>query len=313
MATYGTHLRVHVLPKLGRRKIGSVTEDDIVALINELSGKGLSAWSVHGVLSPLSALFQFAIRRGWAHQGNPVRRLDRGERPKVDRKSRRILSGDEIGRLLAATPERYRLAVATAAYTGVRLGELLGLTWADVEFDAGLVHVRKQLGRDGVRVMPKTPGAVRAIVLMPQLEPLLKAHRERAFARGLDATERSGLRIGGWDAAVGTEPHRARLGDSGCRGGADTFEDGPEKGKGRGHGAGSPAEDAHAAPHVRVAPDPRPEAGRGAGVEADGARETVDHPGRLRRPVRPGPRHHDEIREAMEASAFGAVLGRPSS
>jgi integrase len=74
--------------------------------------------------------------------------------------------------------------LATAAYTGVRLGELLGLTWADIDFDAGLVHVRKQLGRDGKRVAPKTPQAVRGIVLMPQLDPLFKAHREQAFASG---------------------------------------------------------------------------------------------------------------------------------
>jgi integrase len=312
MATYGTHLRVHVLPKLGRRKIGSVTEDDIVALINELSGKGLSAWSVHGVLSPLSALFQFAIRRGWAHQGNPVRRLDRGERPKVDRKSRRILSGDEIGRLLAATPERYRLAVATAAYTGVRLGELLGLTWADLEFDAGLVHVRKQLGRDGVRVMPKTPGAVRAIVLMPQLEPLLKAHRERAFARGLArpsdpvfaseaGTPLSARNLTGRGletAAVGagltpSKTDRKKARDEGTELGPplrmhtlrrtfashlilDLKLDAVQVSKQMGHAKPSITQDAYA--------------------------DLFDQA-----------RHHDEIREAMEASAFGAVLGRPSS
>ncbi|HEY8775904.1 MAG TPA: tyrosine-type recombinase/integrase [Gaiellaceae bacterium] len=192
LQTYRTHLREHVLSsKLGRdtgqtlgsRKVNAVRAHDVARLIGELTGKGLQPWSVHGVLSPLSALFQYAILNEWADR-NPVRALERGQRPQIERRSRRILSGEEIGKLLAATGERYRLALATATYSGVRLGELLGLTWADVDFDAGLLHVRKQLGRDGVRVAPKTPQAVRGIVLMPQLEPLLKAHREEAFALG---------------------------------------------------------------------------------------------------------------------------------
>ena len=56
----------------------------------------------------------------------------------------------------------------------MRLGELLGLTWADVDFDAGVVRVRKQLGRDGKRVEPKTPQAIRDVVLMPALGRMLR-------------------------------------------------------------------------------------------------------------------------------------------
>jgi integrase len=267
---------------------------------------------VHGVLSPLSALFQFAIRRGWAHQGNPVRKLDPGERPKVQRTSRRILSAEEIGKLLAATPERYRLAIATAAYTGVRLSELLGLTWADVAFDAGLVHVRKQLGRDGARVEPKTPESVRAIVLMPQLEPLLKSHREQAFAHGLArpgdpvfASEAGtplsarnftgrGLERGAVGAGLSpSKEARKRARDEGTEIGLpvtmhtlrrtfashlilDLKLDAVQVSKQMGHAKASITQDAYA--------------------------DLFDQA-----------RHHDEIREAMGASAFGAVLGRRSS
>jgi integrase len=192
LQTYRTHLREHVLksklgrqtgPTLGSRKVNSVKAHDVALLVGELRDKGLSPWSVHGVLSPLSALFQYAIQNEWTER-NPVRALDKGQRPRIERKNRRILSGEEIARLLAATPERYRLALSTAVYTGVRVGELCGLVWGNVDFDAGLVRVEKQLGRDGVRVEPKTPQAVREVVLMPQLEPLLKAHKEEAFAAG---------------------------------------------------------------------------------------------------------------------------------
>jgi integrase len=192
LQTYRTHLNEHVLksklgrqtgPTLGSRKVNSVKPHDVALLVAELRNKGLSPWTIHGVLSPLSALFQYAIQNEWTER-NPVRALDKTQRPRIERKNRRILTGDEIARLLAATPARYRLAVATQVYTGLRVGELCGLVWGNVDFDAGLLRVEKQLGRDGKRVEPKTPQAVREVVLMPQLEPLLKAHREGAFAAG---------------------------------------------------------------------------------------------------------------------------------
>jgi integrase len=68
----------------------------------------------------------------------------------------------------AATP-RYRPLLATAVFTGLRLGELLGLTWADVDLNAEVVRVRRQLDRAGERVPPKTPNALREVELMPAL------------------------------------------------------------------------------------------------------------------------------------------------
>jgi integrase len=53
-----------------------------------------------------------------------------------------VLDGGEIGRLLdAATTPRYRMLLATAIYTGLRLSELLGLAWSDVDLDGGYLHV----------------------------------------------------------------------------------------------------------------------------------------------------------------------------
>ena len=115
LQTYRTHLREHVLssklgresgPTLGSRRVSAVRAHDVVRLIEELRGEGLSPWSIHGVLSPLSALFQFAIRNEWADK-NPVRGLDRGERPQLERRSRRILSGEEsVIRLRGERPLR---------------------------------------------------------------------------------------------------------------------------------------------------------------------------------------------------------------
>lgn len=91
----------------------------------------------------------------------------------------RVLDTPEIVALLDAASPNYRTLLAAAVFLGLRQGELLGLTWADVDFDAGLVRVRKQLDRSGSRVEPKTPKAVREVVLMPTLGRLLREHKLR--------------------------------------------------------------------------------------------------------------------------------------
>ena len=80
--------------------------------------------------------------------------------------------------------------VATVLYTGLRISEMLGLVWDDVDFAAGVIHVRAQLSRahrgaPARRVATKTPASVRDIPLVPQLVRLLSAHRQRSpSARG---------------------------------------------------------------------------------------------------------------------------------
>ena len=54
----------------------------------------------------------FGAAFGRGRSGNPVRALERGERPRVERREFPELDGAAIGRLVAATPERYRLLVA---------------------------------------------------------------------------------------------------------------------------------------------------------------------------------------------------------
>ncbi len=96
----------------------------------------------------------------------------------------RFLEREEIGDLLDAAGDLYRALLATAIFTGLRLGELLGVAWGDINFAASVIHVRKQLDRNGQRVDPKTPQAVRDVVMMPALERILKARKKEAFARG---------------------------------------------------------------------------------------------------------------------------------
>lgn len=169
----------HLVPRFGRLRIAQLTTDHVAALIADMRDAGYRAWTIRGVLTPLGRVLAHAARRGLIAE-NPVSRLERGERPPAERQEMRILDRREMSALLDAADDRYRPLIATAVFTGLRIGELLGLTWRDLDLDAGILRVRKQLDRSGERVEPKTAQAIRDVVLMPALGRILREHRLRS-------------------------------------------------------------------------------------------------------------------------------------
>jgi integrase len=188
---YRSQLHRHLLPRLGNRRLALITTDDVVAVARELQADGLSPWTVKRILGALSCVFTFALRRGYVNS-HPFHRLERDERPHPRRSDQRVLTRAELTRLFAACPRRYRPLLLTGAYTGLRLSEVLGLAWDDVDFAAGVVHVRHQLarGRRGVpphRILPKTRASIREVPLLPQLAAVLREHKRSShFTSGSD-------------------------------------------------------------------------------------------------------------------------------
>jgi integrase len=173
---YGDAIRLHITPTLGRQNVSELSTEHILTLIETMRQQGLSGWTVRGVLTPLGRILNYGIRRGHLPT-NPIKLLERSERPQVVPTQKRILNREEIQAFLQAATPKYRPLLATACFTGLRLGELLGLIWADIDTDRGFIHVQRQLDRTGVHKPPKTPKAIREVVLMPSLAQLLEKHR----------------------------------------------------------------------------------------------------------------------------------------
>jgi integrase len=220
------HLDQHLLPAMGRRRIAAITVDDVARLLDELRDKGCSAKTSAGALATLESIMRFARRHGWI-VADPVERLEHDERPRPEPRPQRVLGRAEIERLLGACSPPSRLMIATALYTGLRISEMLGLVWDDVDLRAGVIHVRAQLSRahrgaPARRVPPKTAASARDIPLVPQLAHLLAAHQQASrFARRSDwvfATSR-GTPYGHRNASrrgLGRAAELARLNSDGC-------------------------------------------------------------------------------------------------
>lgn len=175
-------LEQNLLPLLASRRIGSLGPDDVGALLTKLRADGRSAKTTASALATLHSVLRFARRHGWITT-DPVELLEPEERPRPRRRRQRVLGRAEIERLLNACPPRGRLLVTTALYSGLRISELLGLVWEDVDFAAGLIRVRAQLSRahrdePARRVATKTPASVRQVPLVAQLSRLLATHKQ---------------------------------------------------------------------------------------------------------------------------------------
>jgi integrase len=177
------HLDHDLLPRLGRRRIASLGVEDVADLISELRGAGRSAKTTANSVATLQSILRFARRRGWI-LADPVELLEPWERPQPPRRPRgRVLGRAEIVRLLDACPVPGRRLVETALFSGLRISELLGLIWGDIDFAAGLIRIRAQLsrahrGEPARRVPPKTPASVREVPLVEQLAHLLGTHKQ---------------------------------------------------------------------------------------------------------------------------------------
>lgn len=174
---YGAGL-THLRRELGRRRMTDVTPTDIAAYVSRKQKEGLKGWTIKGHLTVLSAIFTYSARHLGLVGVNPVGLLDRVERPSIeDQRPKRVLSADELLRLLEAVDEHWRLLFEVAAETGGRLAEVLGLAWEDVELDAATLTYRVQLDRSGRRVPLKTTRSRRCLEVTAPLASKLRAYK----------------------------------------------------------------------------------------------------------------------------------------
>jgi integrase len=103
--------------------------------------------------------------KGWEYiKHNPCR----GQRLREGRKVPRYLTKAEVPRFLAAATDKWRPFFATAVYTGMRLSELTGLRWRDVDLERGVFVVRSSRAEGETK-----SGHQRSIPIHPELRPYL--------------------------------------------------------------------------------------------------------------------------------------------
>ena len=124
--SYERNLRLHILPRLGARKLSQIERRDVQRLVEQLHGAGFAASTVNNILDPLRVIYRRAIHAGDV-MIDPTDGLNlpanRGRRDKVADRA-------QAQALMDALPEGERALWATAFYAGLRRGELRALRWS---------------------------------------------------------------------------------------------------------------------------------------------------------------------------------------
>lgn len=197
---YRRELRDRVYPVLGDKRLDAVTRGDVLTLSGTMQAQGLAPSTVRNAIVPLRALYRYAADHDWTTR-NPTRGV---AMPGLSSSRReRFASPQEVRALLAALDPRDRALWATAAFAGLRRGELMGLRWRDIDLDAGTIRVEQAYSPPAKRMgPPKTKAGRRTVPIAAALAPLLAAHREASrslraelvFARGTLADANRGHR-----------------------------------------------------------------------------------------------------------------------
>jgi integrase len=168
----------YLLDAFGAQPLEQITPDMIDSYKEELiAERRLSNRTIVRHLTVLHGIFKRA-KRVWGLQSNPAA-AELVERPKVTYTGEfDTLEPDEIEQLAtAAADEQDAAIIKTAAFSGLRQGELLALRWSHVDFVGGLLHVRRNY-TDGREKVPKGK-RVRSVPMMPELLDVLAKLKER--------------------------------------------------------------------------------------------------------------------------------------
>lgn len=183
-STYRRHqdlVRLYIAPRLGGVSLGRLTPMHIQHLLADLEREQKSPRLRQMVYGTLHAAMNRAVKWNLV----PRNACDAVEKPRAPRPETKTWTPEQAGQFLAAAQrDRLYALYLLALTTGMRQGELLGLSWADVDLKAGTVSVRRQLTQDLQLLEPKT-AAARRLILLPEVAiAALKQHRARMLAEG---------------------------------------------------------------------------------------------------------------------------------
>ena len=184
---YESCLRVHLVPFFGDKPLSRIDERDVEEFMSSKLDDGKAPKSVTNWLGLLHSIFEFAIRRGWASD-NPCKRVAKPKKRR--RRLLRFLDGPELEAVLRAVPDdergpTERCLYLVAAMTGLRIGELLGLRWRDVDWTAQKIRVGDNFVR-GEFGDPKSAGSDRAVPMADRVAAELELHFQRSLHQGDD-------------------------------------------------------------------------------------------------------------------------------
>ena len=175
--TYFSEVRNHIIPYLGLLEIEKIQDVDIQYCILTLMKKGNKRNNLPLANSHINLIISIIIRsinKYYEIYKNTKITLNI-QHPKLLNSKIKALSVKEEGKLVDYILEKKKIkyyGFIICIYTGIRIGELLALTWEDIDFDNKLINIHKtiaycnsQISVENCFNSPKTPSSIRKVPL----------------------------------------------------------------------------------------------------------------------------------------------------
>ena len=166
---YASTFNAHLLPAFGDKRIRAITVDDIQMFLRDRNY--LSASHMSKLHMTLDQIFRVAFASGVIDR-NP---MDAVIIPRCKSGSRRALTDAESLAVLRVAPEHeYGLLLWLLYYSGLRIGEALGLQWQDIDFAKNEISVERDIDYHAGDVGdPKSAASYRHVPLFTPLSRIL--------------------------------------------------------------------------------------------------------------------------------------------
>jgi integrase len=166
LESYRIHVEKHIRPELGAVRLDKLTTWRLDEYFEHLEAKGLAPATIRLDHSVISAALTQGVDYGWL-KANPARKVTL---PAVQADDRPALTVGSLRTLyLSAVDDDFDMAtaIALAALTGCRRGELCGLKWSDVDRDRATLKVERAWvpGKGGQHLTTTKTGKARTVAL----------------------------------------------------------------------------------------------------------------------------------------------------
>ncbi|MCL2810620.1 MAG: site-specific integrase [Clostridia bacterium] len=189
VVSYGQQVKNHIMPALGAVKLSALHAAPIQKLYNDLQIEGLSPKTIKNVHGVLHRALKQAVILGYI-RANPS---DACTLPRIEKIAIQPLDSPDIEAFLNALRGAPMASLFTVdVFTGMRLGEILGLQWPCVDFTRGTILIDKQLLRprqkgDNFRFGPLKNDKPRVVTPAPFVMQALRERRREQMEQKLRA------------------------------------------------------------------------------------------------------------------------------